>query len=186
MHKLEVAVYRVLGVELGMVNVGGSFYCTGVQLEKLFGSSEGSRIREAYRRNKRKFSGTRLADLLSVTDYDAKELRQTFRSKRLRKDAVMYNSRDVLRMGLILDGAEADAFQEDVLDMIEAQATFDMVPREQLDAALTTNKSLQDMKEALEEKLDRVEDRMCRLEDSLGVAASNAGRTLNLVRGGKA
>jgi len=180
--ELQVGVYKVLGIELGMVSIDGKFWCTGGQLAKLFGSSSADTINRAYRRNRRRFSGTRLADLLSRTICPAQDLRKALGSKQLRKDAVMYNSRDVLSMGLILNGDEAAAFQSDVLDMIEAQATFDMVPREQLEAALMTNKQLADMKEALQEKLDSVEDRMTKMEEHLGIAASNAGRTLRLVR----
>jgi len=179
---LEVGVYKVLGIELGMVSINGKFWCTGGQLAKLFGSASARTIAKAYRRNQRRFSGTRLADLLRVTDCNPKELRCALNCKKLQKDAIVYNSRDVLSMGLILNGDEAAAFQSDVLDMIEAQATFDMVPREQLEAALMTNKQLADMKEALQEKLDRVEDRMTKMENHLGIAASNAGKTLRLVR----
>ena len=179
---LEVGVYKVLGIELGMVSINGKFWCTGGQLAKLFGSSSADTIKKVYQRNKRRFSGTRLMDLLCGTNCPSQDLRKALGAKQLRKDAVMYNSRDVLSMGLILNGDEAAAFQSDVLDMIEAQATFNMVPKEQLEAALMTNKQLADMNEALQEKLDRVEDRMTMMEEHLGIAASNAGRTLRLVR----
>jgi len=179
---LEVGVYKVLGIELGMVSIDGKFWCTGGQLAKLFGSSSANSIAKAYRRNQRRFSGTRLADLLSRTNCPAKELRNALRASRLRKDAIVYNSRVVLSMGLILDGDEAAAFQSDVLDMIEAQATFNMVPKEKLEAALMTNKQLADMKEALQEKLDTVSSEMREIRAHLGLAASNAGKTLRLVR----
>jgi len=72
MHKLEVAVYKVLGFELGMVLIDGSFYCSGGQLSNLFGSTSVKSLAQAYRRNRRKFSGTRLADLLGATDCNPK------------------------------------------------------------------------------------------------------------------
>jgi hypothetical protein len=180
--ELQIGVYKVLGIELGMVSINGKFWCTGGQLAKLFGSSSADTINRVYRRNSRRFSGTRLMELLSRTNCPANELRSALGAKRLRKDAVVYNSRDVLSMGLILNGDEAAAFQSDVLDMIEAQATFNMVPKEQLEAALMTNKQLTDMKEALEEKLDQVSSEMLEVRQHLGLAASNAGRTLRLVR----
>ena len=178
---LEVGVYKVLGIELGMVKIGDDFYCATNQLQKLFKESDRT-IRQAMNRNSHRFSGTRLADLLRVTDCHPQEMKRALKAKQLRKDAVMWNSSDVLSMGLILCGDEARAFQADVIHMLKEQATFNMVPKEQLEAALMTNKQLADMKEALQEKLDRVEDRMTKMEDHLGIAASNAGRTLRLVR----
>ena len=178
---LQIGVYKVLGIELGMVKIGDDFYCATQQLQKLFKESDRT-IRQAMNRNAHRFSGTRLNDLLCRTNCTAQELRNALRTKQLRKDAVMWNSSDVLSMGLILCGEEARAFQADVIKMLQEQATFNMVPREQLEAALMTNKQLADMKEALQEKLDRVEDRMTKMEEHLGIAASNAGRTLRLVR----
>ena len=179
---LEIGVYKVMGIELGMVSINGKFWCTGGQLGNLFGKTQKDTLQSAYRRNRHRFSGTRLADLLRCSNCTPNELRSALGAKRLRKDAVVYNSRDVLSMGLILNGDEAAAFQSDVLDMIEAQATFNMVPKEQLEAALMTNKQLADMKEALQEKLDTVSSEMQEIRAHLGLAASNAGRTLRLVR----
>lgn len=130
-----------------------------------------------WQRNKERFSGATIGDvLLTVTECDRKELQATLNVQRLRKNTVLWSHRDLIHLGLLLTGETARAFQEDVINLIEEQARVNYVPREQFNRVILENTKMAEFCNSLAERVEN-------LEEANRQMASNAGRSLRLVKG---
>lgn len=145
---------------------------------------DSSSIRSVVQRNKDRFSGSTIGDVLRcVSEWDAHELKSVLNVKQLKKATVLWSHRDLIHLGLLLTGETARAFQEDVIDLIERQARVDYVPREVHERLIIDHSNLANEYGKVTAFCESLQDRMCDLEDCVKGMASNAGRAFRLVKG---
>lgn len=173
---MKICTFSTMNLSIPMIDIEGTLYTSSAVLADAF-CIDMSSIRSVVQRNKDRFSGKTIGDaLMCVSEWDARELKGVLNVKQLKKATVLWSHRDLIHLGLLLTGETARAFQEDVIDLIEQQARVDYVPREQFNKLVLENTKMAEFCNSLVERVER-------LEDSTKQMASNAGRSLRLIKG---
>jgi hypothetical protein len=121
--------------------------------------------------------------LLSITECYRKELQTTLNIQRLRKDTVLWSHRDLIHLGLLLTGETARAFQEDVIDLIERQARVNYIPREAYERLVIDHSNLATEYGKVTAFCQSLQEQMDDLKNCVKGMATNAGRSLRLIKG---
>lgn len=179
---MRLCTFETMNLSVPMLDIGGTLYTSSAVLAETFGI-DGSAIRHCVRRNKERFSGVTIGDVLSsVTDCHRKELQSILGVQRLRRDIVLWSHRDLIHLGLLLTGETARAFQEDVITLIERQARVNYVPREVHEKLIIDHSNLANEYGKVVSFCESLQDRMSDLESCVRGMATNAGRSLRLVK----
>lgn len=172
---MKVCFFETMNLSVPMLDIEGTLYTSSAVLAETFSISP-SAIKSVVKRNKDRFSGNTIGNVITVAECNRKALQDTLGVQRLRTSTVLWSHRDLVHLGLLLTGDTARAFQEDVIDLIERQARVNYVPREQFDKLVIENTQMAEFCNSLA-------DRVTRLESANREMASNAGRSLRLVKG---
>ena len=172
---MKVCTFETMNLSVPMIDIEGTLYTSSAVLAETFGISP-SAIKSVIRRNRDRFSGSTVGDVITVAECNRKALQDTLSIQRLRTNTVLWSHRDLIHLGLLLTGDTARAFQEDVIDLIEQQARVNYVPKSQFKKLVLQNTEMTNFCNTLAERVEK-------LEAMNREMASNAGRTLRLVKG---
>lgn len=175
MKGFNLVCYTLCDIELMMVDIDSTLYCSTPQLEKVFGVGRDSLNHICRQWRKGEFSDVRLGDLTEM-NHQRKDLADTLGLERARANTRLWSEDDVLGFAFALRSDIARQCRAQFTEILKQHARRDMVPREQLDKMMLTCSDLTNQVKYLWEA---VED----LKATNKEMASNAGRSLRLIKG---
>ena len=170
---MELVKYTLCDIELMMVDIEGTLYCSTPQLESVFGMHKAALTRMVQRYPKEFSRAT--CEMLTVSGDQRKEILAGLEIQRLRKNTRLWSEDDVIGLTWLARSDIARKCRVQFKEILKQHAKRDYVPRDQFEQLMAQHNNvvaqIPPLREAVEE-----------LMADKKAMASNAGRSLRLVR----
>lgn len=170
---MELVTYQLCDIELMMVDIEGTLYCSTPQLEKVFGAHKGN-LNRVIRQYPKEFTDTRLSSLGTQID-DLSEFKKALLFKRLKGDARLWSEDDVLGLTWLWRSDIARKCRVQFKEILKQHAVRNTVSKSAFNKILESNAKMAEQLESLRVAVEE-------LQSERKQFASNAGRSLRLVR----
>jgi len=164
---MNLVKYTLCDIELVMVDIEGTLYCSTPQLEKVFGADH-SNLSKLVRRYPNEFSQTTI-EALTGYNVPRKEIIEALEIKRLRKNTRLWSEDDVIGITWLVRSDIARQCRAQFKEILKQHARVDHISADRVEAIIQAQ--IAPLQAAVAELMaDRKE------------MASYAGRSLRLIR----
>lgn len=173
---MQLVRYTLCDIDLMMVDIEGTLYCSTPQLEKVFRCNRSQLMHVCNKWSRGDFGTATLGDLvMSNQQHKVSAIAEGLMLKRVQPKTRLWSEDDVLGFAFALRSDIARQCRAQFKEILKQHARREMVPREQLDKMMLTCSTLTEQVGYL---WQAVED----LKEANRQMASNAGRSLRLVK----
>lgn len=172
---MQLVKYTLCNIELMMVDIKGTLYCSTKQVEDIFRCERGSLMNIANQRYKEDFSDTRLSDveLQGVTKDDISKALNT----RFQKNTRIWSEDDVLEFAYHVKSGFSRQCRREFKEVLKQHARRETVSRDMYDQLMRQHAEVINQIPVLQEAIEELRENQKNM-------ASHAGASLRLVRGG--
>ena len=178
---MELIKYTLCDIELMMVDIEGTLYCSTPQLEKVFRCSSPHLRHIANKHRKEEFSVTRGQDLLpkmmasKVTNDHLSDVEKNLEISRLQKNTRLWSEDDVLGFAFALRSDIARQCRVQFKEILKQHARRETVSRDMYEQLMRQHAEVINQIPVLQEAIEE-------LRENQRAMASHAGASLRLVR----
>ena len=180
---MKLVKYTLCDIELMMVDIEGTLYCSTPQLEEVFGADE-SNLTKLVRKHSEEFSKA-TCEILTRYNVPLKEILDGLGLKRLRKNTRLWSEDDVIGFTWLVRSDIARQCRAQFKEILKQHARRETVSREMYDHLQKQHMALLNQVPILIETIKEVKREQDAMKESQRQMASNAGRSLRLVRNHK-
>jgi len=180
---MQLVKYTLCDIELMMVDIDGTLYCSTPQLEKIFGMHKAALTR-IVRRYPEEFSRA-TCEMLRLSFDQRKEVLDGLGIQRFRKNTRLWSEDDVIGLTWIVRSDIARQCRVQFKEILKQHARRETVSRDMYDQLMGQHADLLNQVPILIETIKEVKREQDAMKESQRQMASNAGRSLRLVRNHK-
>ena len=178
---MDLFKYTLCDIELVMADIDGTLYCSTPQLEKVLQvtRSQLNNVANIWRNGE--FNDVRLGSIMSG-NHIHKDLAKTLCLQRARKNTRLWSEDDVLGFCFHLRGDIVRQCRVQFKEILKQHTRKDYIPREKYDELLKVHSSFIEQISSLKEAVESNATLIGQLMSDRKQMASNAGRSLRLVK----
>lgn len=178
---MHLVRYTLCDIDLMMVDIEGTLYCSTPQLEKVFGLDD-SNLSKLVRNYPEEFSKA-TCEILTRYNVPPKEVRDGLMLKRLRKNTRLWSEDDLIGITWLVRSDIARKFRAQFKKILKEHASMGYVSKEAHLNLLAAHTELAAQVGPLMSAVSSLQEEVGDLRAQNSQMASNAGRSLRLVKG---
>ena len=192
-NKINLIKWEFRSLKIGMIEVGGKFYCSTNALTKALGVTD-SHISRIFYRHKKEFDRVRChKDVLQNISKHVYENEKSFIREnkdslmitRLKSDMAWWSEKEMLIFAYHFRSDRAMEFREEISDLVIKNAVKNYVTADAYNQLVKDNEAIKLENKKLESRISDIEKLILMFIPAANEIASGAGRMLSLQKGTK-